>query len=70
MKTYGGVDVWIHVFLTSALVVGEGSASRPGRFIPEERAPVSIGEEARSGRREEEKKLSPEAWETVSLQAD
>jgi hypothetical protein len=31
MKTYGGVDVVIHVFLTSALV-GEWSASRPGRF--------------------------------------
>jgi hypothetical protein len=39
MKAYGGVDVWIHVFLTSALVGGEWSASRPGRFIPGERAP-------------------------------
>jgi hypothetical protein len=28
MKTYGGVDVQIHVFLTSALVGGEWSASR------------------------------------------
>jgi hypothetical protein len=34
MKTYGGVDVEIHVFLTSALVGGEWSASRPGRFTP------------------------------------
>jgi hypothetical protein len=32
MKTYGGVYVQIHVFLTSALVGGEWSASRPGRF--------------------------------------
>jgi hypothetical protein len=32
MKTYGGVDVYIHVFLTSALVGGEWSASRPGHF--------------------------------------
>jgi hypothetical protein len=39
MKTYGGVHVWIHVFLISALVGGEWSASRPGRFTPEERAP-------------------------------
>jgi hypothetical protein len=31
MKTYGGVDVWIHIFLTSALR-GEWSDSRPGRF--------------------------------------
>jgi hypothetical protein len=34
MKVYEGVDVKIHVFLTSALVGGEWSASSPGRFIP------------------------------------
>jgi hypothetical protein len=39
MKTYGGMDVSIHIFLTSALVGGEWSASRPGRFTPEEKAP-------------------------------
>jgi hypothetical protein len=39
MKTYGGVDVETHVSLTSALVGGEWSASRPGRFTPGERAP-------------------------------
>jgi hypothetical protein len=39
MKTYGGVDVWIHIVLTSALVGGEWSALRPGRFTPGERAP-------------------------------
>jgi hypothetical protein len=39
MKTYGGVDVYIHVFLTSALVGCEWSASRPGRFTSAERAP-------------------------------
>jgi hypothetical protein len=38
MKAYGGVDVEIHVFMTSALVGGEWSASRPGRFITGERA--------------------------------
>jgi hypothetical protein len=32
MKTYGGVDVYIRVFLTSALAAGEWSASCPGRF--------------------------------------
>jgi hypothetical protein len=32
--TYGGVDVYIHIFLTSVLVGGEWSATRPGRFIP------------------------------------
>jgi hypothetical protein len=31
MKTHGGVDVWIHAFLTSALI-GEWSDSRTGRF--------------------------------------
>jgi hypothetical protein len=39
MKTYGEVDVWVHIFLTLALVGGEWSASRPGRFTSEERAP-------------------------------
>jgi hypothetical protein len=39
MKVYGGVDVQIHAFLTSALIGDEWSASRPGRFIPWERAP-------------------------------
>jgi hypothetical protein len=34
MKAYGGVDVYTRVFLTSALVGGEWSASRPGRFTP------------------------------------
>jgi hypothetical protein len=38
MKAYGGVDVYIHIFLTSALVGGEWSALRPGRFTPGERA--------------------------------
>jgi hypothetical protein len=39
MKAYGGVDVQIHIFLTSALAGGKWSASRPGRFIPVERGP-------------------------------
>jgi hypothetical protein len=39
MKVYGGVDAYIHIFLTSALAGGEWSASRPGCFIPWERAP-------------------------------
>jgi hypothetical protein len=39
MKTYGGVDVQIQVFLTWALVGGGWSASCPGRFTPGETAP-------------------------------
>jgi hypothetical protein len=46
MKTYGGVDVKTHVFLTSALVGGEWSASRPDSFTPGENPPVPIGYEA------------------------
>jgi hypothetical protein len=38
MKAYGGVDVQIQVSLTSALVGGKWSASRPCRFTPGERA--------------------------------
>jgi hypothetical protein len=36
MKTYGGVSVYIHVFLTSAPVAGEWSTSHHGPFTPEE----------------------------------
>jgi hypothetical protein len=32
MKAYGGVDVYTHIFLTSALAGSEWSALRPGRF--------------------------------------
>jgi hypothetical protein len=38
MKSYEGMDLLIHVFLTAALVGGAWSASRPGRFIPGEKA--------------------------------
>jgi hypothetical protein len=37
MNAYGRVDIFI--FLTSALVGGEWSASRPCRFTPGERVP-------------------------------
>jgi hypothetical protein len=37
MKAYGEVEIWIHIFLTSALAGGEWSASRPGRFTPGKR---------------------------------
>jgi hypothetical protein len=33
------VAVQIHIFLTSALVGGEWSASHPGRFTPRDTAP-------------------------------
>jgi hypothetical protein len=39
MNAYGGVDVQIQVFLTSALVDDGWSPSRPGRFTRGERAP-------------------------------
>jgi hypothetical protein len=39
MKTYWGVEVKLHAFLTSALDGDEWSASRPGRFTPRERVP-------------------------------
>jgi hypothetical protein len=34
IKTYWGEEVYLHVFLTSALNDGEWSTSRPGRFTP------------------------------------
>jgi 2-polyprenyl-6-methoxyphenol hydroxylase-like FAD-dependent oxidoreductase len=39
LKTYGGVDVEVRFFLTSALFGGEWSASRPACFAPGERVP-------------------------------
>jgi hypothetical protein len=42
MKTYGGVDVQIHIFLSLALVGCEWSVSRPCRFTPGEKPPVPI----------------------------
>jgi hypothetical protein len=59
-----GVDVWIHVFLTPALVEGEWSASRPGRFTPGQRAPgthwvgIWVGPRAVLGDVEERKFLT------------
>jgi hypothetical protein len=32
MKAYGAVHVEIHIFMTPALIAGEWSNSRPGRF--------------------------------------
>jgi hypothetical protein len=37
---YGGMEIQLHEFLTSAIAVGEVSASCPGRFIPRENLSV------------------------------
>jgi hypothetical protein len=60
MKTYGEVDVYIHIDLISALVGGEWSASFPGRFTPGGKCPRYLldrrlgGPQSRSGRGGEE----------------
>jgi hypothetical protein len=41
IKTYWGVEVQLHAFLTSAIDGGVWSASHPGRFTPKERAPCT-----------------------------
>jgi hypothetical protein len=47
MKAYEGVDVYSHIFLTSALFGGEWWALRPGRCTPQgKEPPVPIGLEA------------------------
>jgi hypothetical protein len=64
MKAYGGVDVYIYIFLTSALAGGEWSASRPGHFIQEKKSQCLLdgtlaGLQSRPGRRGEQKILDP-----------
>jgi hypothetical protein len=61
------VDVQSHIFLISALVGGEWSASRPGRFTPGEKDPSNhwLGRsQKRSGRRREEKILDNTGTQT------
>jgi hypothetical protein len=41
MKECGGVDIYIHIFFTSALVGDEWPPLRSYRFTPGERAPGS-----------------------------
>jgi hypothetical protein len=68
MKAYVGVDVYIHIFLTSALVGGEWSASRSGRFTPEESVPGAhwiegwVGPRAGLDDMEERKFLTCRNW--------
>jgi hypothetical protein len=38
MEAYWGIEIYLHVFLTSALDEGEWSASRPVHYILRERA--------------------------------
>jgi hypothetical protein len=70
MKTYGGVDIYIHVFLTSAVVGGEWSASRLGLFTAKGNSPRYPlyrrlgGPQSRCGRRGEEKIFDPTVTRT------
>jgi hypothetical protein len=65
MKVYGGMDVYIHFFLTSALVEGKLSDSRPCHSPPGEKSlryPLErrLGKpQSRSGERGEEKNTRP-----------
>jgi hypothetical protein len=47
MKAYGGMDIEIHIFLSSALAGGQWSDSRLFRFTPGKEPPVPIGWEDR-----------------------
>jgi hypothetical protein len=42
MKAYGGVDMYIHVFLTSTLVRG-GQLYAPAALAPRKEPPVPMG---------------------------
>jgi hypothetical protein len=71
MKTYEGVDVYFHIFLASALVGGEWSASPPGRFTPGKEPPVPLdrrlgGPQSQSEQRGEEIILDPTGTRTLT----
>jgi hypothetical protein len=64
METYGGVDVYIHSFLTSALVEVGGQLHARAALPPGKESLLPIGQEvggpqSPSGRRGEEKILDP-----------
>jgi hypothetical protein len=72
MKKYMGVYVQIHVFLTSALVGGEWSASRSGRFAPGKSPLYPLdrrlgGSTNRFGWRGEERKIAAARTRTPTL---
>jgi hypothetical protein len=69
MKMFGGIEVWLHAFLTSALNVVERLASRRDLFIPGERCSYTnwigdwVGPQSRSGFGSYEKS-SYSCWES------
>jgi hypothetical protein len=68
MNAYGGVDVQIHIFLTSALAGGEWTVSRSGR-VKSPRYPLDWrmgGPQSWSGRRGEEKCIDPTGTRTAT----
>jgi hypothetical protein len=56
MNAYGGVGVYIRIFLILAVVGGDWSASRPGRFTIRERAPGIHWVDSRAGQDDVEKR--------------
>jgi hypothetical protein len=73
MKVYGGVDVYLHIFLTSALAGGEWSASRTSCFTFGEGSPQYPldmrlgGPQSRSGGCGDEKILHPTGTQTSTF---
>ena len=61
VQPIGGIEVWLYLFMTTALEGGEGSASRPGRSLPPGKTRYPLyrrlgGPQGRSG---QVRKISP-----------
>jgi hypothetical protein len=70
MKAYGRVNVYVHIFLTSALAVGEWSASHPRRFTRRGNSPWYPLDRRLSGPQSQTGRRGENSWHHQDLNSD